>query len=126
VVRVEVGNLAFWGRLASILRGLLEQSDGFLAGENDFYAKMSGRYFQKCANVRYPLPSLTQRPRNFGSPRLFWLHNGRPSTPLRSPTSYRTVGVHGGDHVALNQWLDDIGLEAFCASNERRVLSNVC
>jgi len=53
-VRVEIGEGVIWGRLASILRDLVVKLDGSLTAMEAFSARMNGRYFVKCANVRYP------------------------------------------------------------------------
>ena len=54
-VRVEAGQGVIWDRFAPVLRGLVENSNGFRTAMEAFRSKISGRYFVKCANVRYPL-----------------------------------------------------------------------
>ena len=53
-VRVEAGQGVIWDRFAPVLRGLVEKSNGFRTAMEAFRSKISGRYFVKCANVRYP------------------------------------------------------------------------
>ena len=53
-VRVEAGQEVIWDRFAPVLRGLVEKSNGFRTAMEAFRSKISGRYFVKCANVRYP------------------------------------------------------------------------
>jgi len=51
---VEVGQGVIWDRFAPVLRGLVENSNGFRTAMEAFRSKISGRYFVTCANVRYP------------------------------------------------------------------------
>ena len=54
-MRVEIGEGVIWGRFAMILNGLVVKLDALLTAKEGFCARMSGDYFVKCANVRYPL-----------------------------------------------------------------------
>ena len=51
---MEAGQGVIWNQFAPVLRGLVEKSNGFRTAMEAFRSKISGRYFVKCANVRYP------------------------------------------------------------------------
>ena len=56
---MEVGNWVIWERFAPVLRGLVEKSKDFRTAKGVFCARLNGEYFQKWANVGYPLQTVT-------------------------------------------------------------------